>query len=186
MSRRYEYAQECLEKMAALSYTSPVTHKLLHDVADSDHVPNIFNMNTKHLRELSSEYTRSHLQLEEMRKNEDPRLSFSTPEFKEAQRIFTDGFKVLLCHATWVLHFKHPPPYPTFLSLLSTCPNILHNSYRMHTLKSISSSHLSMSLAVEVLSPICACRKTLESRWSGAWSRTMHGRRLNSENWMCL
>lgn len=35
------------------------------------------------------------LQLEEMRKNEDPRLSFSTPEFKEAQRIFTDGFKVI-------------------------------------------------------------------------------------------
>jgi len=35
------------------------------------------------------------LQLEEMRKNEDPRLSFSTPEFKEAQRIFTDGLKVL-------------------------------------------------------------------------------------------
>ena len=35
------------------------------------------------------------LQLEEMRKNEDPRLSFSTPEFKEAQRIFTDGFKVM-------------------------------------------------------------------------------------------
>lgn len=36
------------------------------------------------------------LQLEDMRKNEDPRLSFSTPEFKEAQRIFTDSFKV--CH----------------------------------------------------------------------------------------
>lgn len=35
------------------------------------------------------------VQLEEMRKNEDPRLSFSTPEFKEAQRIFTEGFKVL-------------------------------------------------------------------------------------------
>ena len=34
------------------------------------------------------------LQLEEMRKNEDPRLSFSTPEFKEAQRQFTDAFKV--------------------------------------------------------------------------------------------
>ncbi len=34
------------------------------------------------------------MQLEEMRKNEDPRLSFSTPEFKEAQRIFTDNFKV--------------------------------------------------------------------------------------------
>jgi hypothetical protein len=37
------------------------------------------------------------LQLEEMRKNEDPRLSFSTPEFKEAQRMFTDGFKVRFC-----------------------------------------------------------------------------------------
>ena len=35
-----------------------------------------------------------YVQLEEMRKNEDPRLSFSTPEFKEAQRIFSDGFKV--------------------------------------------------------------------------------------------
>ena len=35
------------------------------------------------------------LQLEEMRKNEDPRLSFSTPEFKEAQRIFTGGLKVI-------------------------------------------------------------------------------------------
>lgn len=34
------------------------------------------------------------MQLEEMRKNEDPRLSFSTPEFKEAQRMFTEGFKV--------------------------------------------------------------------------------------------
>jgi len=34
------------------------------------------------------------LQLEEMRKNEDPRLSFSTPEFKEAQRMFTDNLKV--------------------------------------------------------------------------------------------
>jgi hypothetical protein len=34
-------------------------------------------------------------QLEEMRKNEDPRLSFSTPEFKEAQRIFTGGLKVI-------------------------------------------------------------------------------------------
>ena len=35
-----------------------------------------------------------------MRKNEDPRLSFSTPEFKEAQRIFTDAFKVSLCFAS--------------------------------------------------------------------------------------
>ncbi|KAL4436801.1 hypothetical protein ABPG75_003940 [Micractinium tetrahymenae] len=37
---------------------------------------------------------RQHIKkLEEMRKNEDPRLSFSTPEFKEAQRQFTDAFK---------------------------------------------------------------------------------------------
>lgn len=34
------------------------------------------------------------LQLEDMRKNEDPRLSFSTPDFKEAQRMFTDNLKV--------------------------------------------------------------------------------------------
>ena len=27
------------------------------------------------------------------RQHEDPRLSFSTPEFKEAQRIFTDNLK---------------------------------------------------------------------------------------------
>merc|ERR1711920_445709 len=33
--------------------------------------------------------------LEEMRKHEDPRLSFSTPEFREAQRVFTENFKVL-------------------------------------------------------------------------------------------
>jgi len=37
---------------------------------------------------------RQHLKkLEAMRKYEDPRLSFSTPEFKEAQRKFQDGFK---------------------------------------------------------------------------------------------
>jgi hypothetical protein len=34
------------------------------------------------------------LQLQEIKKNEDPRLSFCTPEFKEAQRTFTDAFKV--------------------------------------------------------------------------------------------
>ncbi len=31
--------------------------------------------------------------LQEARRTEDPRLSFSTPEFKEAQRTFTEGFK---------------------------------------------------------------------------------------------
>ena len=34
------------------------------------------------------------IQLQDQRKNEDPRLSFSTPEFKEAQRVFTENFKV--------------------------------------------------------------------------------------------
>jgi hypothetical protein len=33
-------------------------------------------------------------QLQDIKRNEDPRLSFSTPEFKEAQRAFTDAFKV--------------------------------------------------------------------------------------------
>ena len=41
-------------------------------------------------------------QLEEMRKNEDPRLSFSTPEFKEAQRQFTDGFKARRRRRRWM------------------------------------------------------------------------------------
>ncbi|GMH33885.1 hypothetical protein BSKO_01719 [Bryopsis sp. KO-2023] len=37
---------------------------------------------------------KTHLKkLEDMRKNEDPRLSFSTPEFKDAQRTFTENFK---------------------------------------------------------------------------------------------
>ncbi|GAX72773.1 hypothetical protein CEUSTIGMA_g229.t1 [Chlamydomonas eustigma] len=37
---------------------------------------------------------RSHLKkLQDQRRNEDPRLSFSTPEFKEAQRVFTENFK---------------------------------------------------------------------------------------------
>ena len=49
----------------------------------------------------------SWLQLEDMRKNEDPRLSFSTPEFKEAQRIFTDGFKV---SEQAPLRFRRPQP----------------------------------------------------------------------------
>jgi hypothetical protein len=47
-----------------------------------------------------------------MRKNEDPRLSFSTPEFKEAQRIFTGGLKVISITSTGrqhavVVHLQH-------------------------------------------------------------------------------
>merc|ERR1739848_114297 len=41
-----------------------------------------------------NEEMRRHVKkLEDLRKHEDPRLSFSTPEFREAQRIFTDNFK---------------------------------------------------------------------------------------------
>lgn len=50
--------------------------------------------NDKNAQALLEEMRQHVKKLEDMRKNEDPRLSFSTPEFKEAQRIFTDGFKV--------------------------------------------------------------------------------------------
>lgn len=59
-----------------------------------------------------SRFCQCRLQLEEMRKNEDPRLSFSTPEFKEAQRIFTGGLKVISMISTGrqhavVVHLTH-------------------------------------------------------------------------------
>ena len=36
--------------------------------------------------------------LASMRENEDPRVSFSTPEFKKAQRTFQDNLKVRILH----------------------------------------------------------------------------------------
>eukprot|EP00878_Enallax_costatus_P017447 GHUV01018327.1.p1 GENE.GHUV01018327.1~~GHUV01018327.1.p1 ORF type:complete len:108 (+),score=38.66 GHUV01018327.1:457-780(+) len=40
------------------------------------------------------EEMRHHLKkLQDLKRNEDPRLSFCTPEFKEAQRTFTEAFK---------------------------------------------------------------------------------------------
>jgi hypothetical protein len=42
---------------------------------------------------LLEEMRRHTEKLEKMREHEDPRLSFTTPEFKEAQRIFQDNFK---------------------------------------------------------------------------------------------
>lgn len=42
------------------------------------------------------------MQLQDIKKNEDPRLSFSTPEFKEAQRTFTDNLKVLSTARQWL------------------------------------------------------------------------------------
>ena len=38
--------------------------------------------------------------LRRMRQAEDPRLSFSTPEFKEASRVFTENFKVRVPRAS--------------------------------------------------------------------------------------
>eukprot|EP00198_Chlamydomonas_reinhardtii_P013941 XP_001703278.1 predicted protein [Chlamydomonas reinhardtii] len=51
------------------------------------------NPGDREQQELLSEM-RGHLRkLQESTRDQDPRLSFSTPEFKEAQRAFTDGFK---------------------------------------------------------------------------------------------
>merc|ERR1712032_1360764 len=48
-----------------------------------------------------------------MRKNEDPRLSFCTPEFRESQRIFTDGFKKNFGRPVeWGLVKKYPWSVP--------------------------------------------------------------------------
>ena len=43
--------------------------------------------------------------LQDARRHEDPRLSFSTPEFKEAQRAFTDAFKVHCIALHWLGFF---------------------------------------------------------------------------------
>merc|ERR1711988_316967 len=47
--------------------------------------------------------------LSEMRKNEDPRVSFSTPEFKKAQRTFQDNFKKNFGRPVeWAMVKEHP------------------------------------------------------------------------------
>ncbi|GHP09893.1 hypothetical protein PPROV_000862800 [Pycnococcus provasolii] len=47
--------------------------------------------------------------LRDMRKNEDPRLSFCTPEFREAQRVFTENFKKNFGKPVeWALVKKYP------------------------------------------------------------------------------
>ena len=50
--------------------------------------------NNKQHTDLLEEMRRHTEQLEKSRKYEDPRLSFSTPEFKEAQRKFQQRFSV--------------------------------------------------------------------------------------------
>jgi len=67
-----------------------------------------------------------------MRKNEDPRLSFSTPEFKEAQRIFTDSFKVRQT-MSW-----------SSIPALSTYPYRLCASFTSNYLSSLISNAISL------------------------------------------
>lgn len=56
--------------------------------------------------------------LAELRKHEDPRLSFSTPEFREAQRIFTENFKKNFGRPVeWALVRKYPWSTPTLEKL---------------------------------------------------------------------
>lgn len=86
-------------------------------------------LTTTHLFQLT--FPISPMQLEDMRKNEDPRLSFSTPEFKEAQRIFTDSFKV----SSW----SSIPALSNYLHRLCT-------SFRSDYLSSIISTSTSLCL----------------------------------------
>uniref|UniRef100_A0A7S0V204 Uncharacterized protein n=1 Tax=Polytomella parva TaxID=51329 RepID=A0A7S0V204_9CHLO len=51
------------------------------------------NPKSREQQELLQEMRAHAKKLEEERSREDPRLTFSTPEFKEAQRVFTDNFK---------------------------------------------------------------------------------------------
>eukprot|EP00877_Chromochloris_zofingiensis_P011522 jgi/Chrzof1/6623/Cz19g03040.t1 len=51
------------------------------------------NPNDKEQQALLDEMRQQLKKLQDIKKNEDPRLSFSTPEFKEAQRTFTDNLK---------------------------------------------------------------------------------------------
>lgn len=49
--------------------------------------------NNKEQSDLLEEMRAHTKKLTDLRKNEDPRLSFSTPEFRESQRLFTEAFK---------------------------------------------------------------------------------------------
>ena len=102
------------------------------------------------------------MQLEEMRKNEDPRLSFSTPEFKEAQRIFTDNFKVSIKYSSMQQQCYAARTRQTTAYALRSRPKTLDTPF-VH----------------------CA-RKTLADRWSGRWSRITPGRHRSSGSWTIL
>ena len=72
---------------------------------------------------------------EKLRKHEDPRLSFSTPEFREAQRIFTENFKKNFGRPVeWALVRKYPWSTPT-LEKLDLCCNKLGGTITNDILK---------------------------------------------------
>ena len=49
--------------------------------------------NDKEQQDLLEQMRQHTKRLEQMREHEDPRLSFATPEFKEAQRVFQENYK---------------------------------------------------------------------------------------------
>jgi len=49
--------------------------------------------NNKEQMSLLDEMRKHTEKLKKMQENEDPRLSFATPEFREAQRVFTENYK---------------------------------------------------------------------------------------------
>ncbi|EFJ52167.1 hypothetical protein VOLCADRAFT_87047 [Volvox carteri f. nagariensis] len=69
-------------------------------------------------QELLSEMRSQLKKLQDMTKDADPRLSFSTPEFKEAQRAFTDGFKKNFGRPVeWALVREYPWSVPQLRKL---------------------------------------------------------------------
>ena len=74
--------------------------------------------NDKEQMSLLEEMRRHVKKLEDLRKHEDPRLSFSTPEFREAQRIFTDNFKKNFGRAIeWGMVRRYPWSSPQLVRL---------------------------------------------------------------------
>eukprot|EP01024_Parvocaulis_polyphysoides_P048891 TRINITY_DN468_c0_g2_i5.p3 TRINITY_DN468_c0_g2~~TRINITY_DN468_c0_g2_i5.p3 ORF type:complete len:123 (-),score=17.94 TRINITY_DN468_c0_g2_i5:818-1162(-) len=63
-------------------------HKQKLQEMEQNHDPNN-TQQTSLLEEMRAQVKK----LEELTKNEDPRISFTTPEFKEAQRVFSENLK---------------------------------------------------------------------------------------------
>ncbi|KAL6760919.1 hypothetical protein V8C86DRAFT_3132189 [Haematococcus lacustris] len=63
------------------------------DEARTEELGRAADPNSQDQQELVREMKEHLKKLQDLRRTEDPRLSFSTPEFKDAQRTFTDNFK---------------------------------------------------------------------------------------------